>query len=131
VAVGDPTPDPVTTFPGSEAVEAGDLLTLDPNRPGVLTRATGAGDPGIVGIASDAAVELDGVERVTLVDSNYAVVKVDAGYGEIRPGDLLTSSYTPGHAMRAAEIVPGTIIGKALEPLQTGTGLIRVLVMPR
>ena len=49
----------------------------------------------------------------------------------IRPGDLLTSSYTAGHAMRAGEIIPGTIIGKALEPLQSGTGLIKVLVMPR
>jgi hypothetical protein len=123
--------DPTMTFPVAEAVEPGDLLVLDPDRPGLLVRAANAFDPGVVGIAAGAPVETDGVVRVTLVDGNYATVKADAGYGEIRPGDLLTSSYTPGHAMRAAEVVPGTVIGKALEPLQTGTGLIRVLVMPR
>ncbi|MCP3982718.1 MAG: hypothetical protein GY716_25790 [bacterium] len=57
--------------------------------------------------------------------------KVDAGYGAIRVGDLLTSSATPGHAMRADDPRPGTIIGKALEPLDTGTGTVKVLVMLR
>jgi hypothetical protein len=58
--------------------------------------------------------------------------KVDAGYGAIRPGDLLTVSPTPGHAMRAGDPAPqGTVLGKALEPMETGTGTIRVLVMMR
>lgn len=57
--------------------------------------------------------------------------KVDAGFGAIEPGDLLTTSPTPGHAMRAAEAAPGTIVGKALEPLESGIGVIRVLVMLR
>ncbi|MCP3982717.1 MAG: hypothetical protein GY716_25785 [bacterium] len=57
--------------------------------------------------------------------------KVDAGYGAIRKGDLLTSSATPGHAMRADAPRPGTIIGKALESLETGTGTVKVLVMLR
>ena len=55
--------------------------------------------------------------------------KVDAGFGPISPGDLLTTSPTPGHAMRSSEATPGTIVGKALEELETGTGVIRVLVM--
>ncbi|MCP3982719.1 MAG: hypothetical protein GY716_25795 [bacterium] len=57
--------------------------------------------------------------------------KVDAGYGAIRIGDLLTTSATPGHAMRADDPRPGTIIGKALEALDSGTGKVRVLVMLR
>jgi hypothetical protein len=57
--------------------------------------------------------------------------KVDAGYGAIRPGDLLTTSPTAGHAMRALESAPGTVLGKAAEALEAGTGSIRVLVMPR
>jgi len=57
--------------------------------------------------------------------------KVDAGYGAIVPGDLLTTSPTPGHAMRAGEPVAGTIVGKALESLDAGAGTIRVLVMLR
>jgi hypothetical protein len=58
-------------------------------------------------------------------------VLVDAGYGAIRVGDLLTSSPTPGHAMRAAEALPGTILGKAIGSLETGTGTVRMLVMAR
>jgi hypothetical protein len=57
--------------------------------------------------------------------------KVDAGYGAIQVGDLLTVSPTPGHAMRSDDAFPGTIIGKAMEPLESGTGMVRVLVMLR
>jgi hypothetical protein len=58
--------------------------------------------------------------------------KVDAGYGSIRVGDLLTVSPTAGHAMRAADPAPqGTVLGKALESLEAGTGTIKVLVMNR
>jgi len=58
-------------------------------------------------------------------------VKVDAGYGAIAVGDLLTTSPTAGHAMRADDPRPGTILGKALEPLDAGTGKVLVLVMLR
>jgi hypothetical protein len=57
--------------------------------------------------------------------------KVDATYGSIRVGDLLTASPTAGRAMRSADDAPGTILGKALEPLEAGTGTIKVLVMLR
>ncbi len=53
-------------------------------------------------------------------------VKVDAGFGAIRPGDFLTSSPTAGVAMRATE--PGIVIGTALEALDAGRGTIQVLV---
>jgi hypothetical protein len=56
---------------------------------------------------------------------------VDAGYGAIGVGELLTTSPTRGHLMRASEPTPGTIVAKALEPLAAGTGRIRVLVMLR
>ena len=59
------------------------------------------------------------------------LAKVDAGYGAIQVGDLLTTSPTVGHAMRADDPRPGTILGKALESLDAGTGLIKVLVMLR
>ena len=57
--------------------------------------------------------------------------KVDASFGPIRVGDILTTSPTPGHAMRATGDQPGTIIGKALQGLDEGTGKIRMLVMMR
>jgi hypothetical protein len=63
--------------------------------------------------------------------SGIVVCKVDAAYGSIQIGDLLTTSPTKGHAMRSIDHVPGTIIGKAIEPLDAGTGLVKVLVMMR
>jgi hypothetical protein len=63
-------------------------------------------------------------------------IKVDARYGAIRPGDLLVTSPTPGHAMVSKPLKvkgalmhrPGTILGKALAPLAGGTGEILVLL---
>ena len=55
--------------------------------------------------------------------------KVSAENGPIRPGDLLVTSSTPGHAMRDDRPEPGTILGKALGSIDFGTGLIEVLVM--
>jgi len=54
--------------------------------------------------------------------------KVSAENGPISRGDLLVTSSTPGHAMRAINPPPGTILGKALEPLDAGTGVIQMLV---
>jgi hypothetical protein len=59
--------------------------------------------------------------------------------GPIERGDLLTSSSTPGHAMRASSVMldgqeiqrPGTIIGKAVGSLASGTGIIEVFVTTR
>ena len=58
----------------------------------------------------------------------FKAIKVDASYGAIHPGDLLVSSPNPGYAMRADNPAPGTIIGKALGSLESGTGTIPVLV---
>jgi hypothetical protein len=65
--------------------------------------------------------------------------KVSAANGPIKPGDLLTTAKTPGYAMKAKPVVirgiaiypTGAILGKALQPLKAGRGLINVLVEPR
>jgi hypothetical protein len=54
--------------------------------------------------------------------------KVSAENGPIMPGDLLVTAATPGHAMFDENPRVGTVIGKALEPLESGRGVIRVLV---
>jgi hypothetical protein len=56
--------------------------------------------------------------------------KVDADHGNVEVGDLLTTSPTEGHAMRADRVAAafGTVIGKSLQPLDQGRGLIAVLV---
>ena len=56
--------------------------------------------------------------------------RVDASDSPIEIGDLLTTSTRPGHAMKAVESSKafGAVIGKALEPLASGQGLIPILV---
>jgi hypothetical protein len=63
-------------------------------------------------------------------------VKVDATNAPIRVGDLLVTSDKEGIAMRSKPLDlggtpihrPGTLIGKALEPLDKGVGEILVLL---
>ena len=66
-----------------------------------------------------------GDDQVKVAHSGRVKVKVDAAYGSIAAGDLLVTSATPGFAMRSEPVKvgdvqmhrPGTLIGKALEPL--------------
>jgi len=55
---------------------------------------------------------------------------MDADQGAIRPGDLLTTSSTPGHGMKVTDHAQaqGAIIGKAMSALEKGKGLVLVLV---
>ena len=57
-------------------------------------------------------------------------VKATAENGPIRPGDLLTTASKPGYAMRCPDLslCEGALVGKALEALPQGEGLILVLV---
>jgi hypothetical protein len=76
-------------------------------------------------------------ETVKLALAGQVPCKASAENGPINLGDLLTTSNTGGHAMKATPVSiggidvyrPGTIIGKALEPLSSGTGVIKVLVL--
>jgi hypothetical protein len=104
--LGSPTKPPVSSVDEGESDDAGSEAVLDREDP-----TSGA--------------------RAPVAFSGVVMCKVDAGYGEIQVGDLLTASATPGHAKRADDPQLGTIVGKALEPLGDGLGTIRVLVMLR
>jgi hypothetical protein len=131
--------DLATLMPVSGTVSAGDVLVIDTDMQGKLKLSGSFADPTVFGIvAAEPGVVLGAgqpgdrpSEEVPVTLSGVALCKVDAGFGSVRPGDLLTTSPTPGHAMRSDEPLPGTIIGKALEPLEHGTGLVRVLVTLR
>ena len=104
-------------------VEPGTVLAIDPHRPGVLRIADSPEDPAVFGVTlGEAGLVLDTggafpSEEATTVESErfevavavagVARCRVDAGYGSIRPGDLLVASPTPGRAMRAADPVRG------------------------
>ena len=88
---------------------------------------SGAGDykPGIV---LDKRPSQRQRQPLALLGKVYC--KVDARYGSIAIGDLLTTSATAGHAMKADEPLRsfGAVIGKALRPLEAGQALIPILV---
>jgi hypothetical protein len=91
---------------------------------GVVSAAPGI----ILGVAGDAKEQIATTGRVK--------VRVDARTSPVVVGDLLVTSTTPGMAMRSKPMEiggesfhkPGTIIGKALEPLEGGVGEILVLL---
>jgi hypothetical protein len=88
---------------------------------------SGAGDykPGLI---LDRQQAHDDRVPVALVGKVYC--KVDAQYAPIEVGDLLTTSSTLGHAMKADDPLKafGAVIGKALQGLQSGQGLVPILV---
>lgn len=111
----------------SEPVRGGELLAIDPQDPERVRRAEGVGDPRFVGVAgADSAGD-----EVALATTRIVRVLADGSFGAIAPGDLLTTSPSPGLAMRAVDPEPGTVFGRALDALESGTGEIRALWMPR
>ena len=67
-------------------------------------------------------------DEIPLAVIGIVPCKGSAENGPIAVGDLLVTSGTPGHAMRDSDPAIGTVLGKALEPLAGGTGVIKVIV---
>jgi hypothetical protein len=122
-------------LPAVEGLEPGDVLVIGPD--GKLDRSTQVCQPTVVGVYSTqpgflggASEDADLSGKIPLAVIGVVPVKASAENGPIRPGDLLATSGTPGHAMRAGPNPSvGTVIGKALERLDGGTGVIQMLVM--
>ncbi len=125
---------------GKASVVPGTIVSIDPQVAGKLAVSTEAYDRRVAGIVSGAGGVRAGVlmgQSGSIADGEYPVAlsgrvyaRADASSGAIRPGDLLTTSSRAGHAMRVADHAraPGAIIGKAMTPLDEGTGLVLVLV---
>ena len=121
--------------------EPEDVLVISLDRPGGVEKCSQPYDGLVVGVYSTRpgflGADKEGVTEVAADEVPVAVlgivpVKVTDENGPIQPGDLLTTSSTPGHAMRCAglELCFGRTLGKALEGLPAGqsTGVIQVLV---
>ncbi len=116
----------------AETVEAGELLASEPTRPGVYLRARQLADANVVGIVLGNSGQVWTGQAPLALAGAIVACRVDATRAPIEHGDLLIASDLPGMAM-AAGAAPklGTVVGKALESLTSGTGTIRVLVMSR
>ena len=132
VVAGPVFPPNTTPIQVAVTVVSGDVVANDPNRPGELRPASAPSDPGVVGIVAGAAGTTWSDKAPLALAGTVVLCRVDASFGAIAPNDLLAASSTPGFAMRAGDNPrQGTIVGKALEPWEAGTGTIRVLVMSR
>jgi len=120
-----------------EKISPGTVLIIDQDNPGKLTISKTSYDTKVAGIVSGANNLPSGVKLgggnfdfdVALAGRVYC--NVDATECEIKPGDLLTTSSLPGHAMKVNNynLAQGAILGKAMEGLEKGkTDQILVLV---
>ena len=118
-------------------IEPGTVMVIGPD--GLLRRSEEAYDTRAAGVVAGAGtyrpgIVLDGHEtgecRLSISLVGKVFCKVDSRYADIGVGDLLTTSPTPGHAMKATDPTQafGAIIGKSLRPWEDGPGLIPILV---
>lgn len=122
-----------------EGIPKGSVVVIDDQQPGKLKLSTRAYDTRVAGIVSGANGVNPGISlrQVGVLDvgdevslSGRVYVLADASGGAIRPGDLLTTSDRPGHAMKVSDFsrCQGAVIGKAMGGLSDGTGMVLVLV---
>jgi hypothetical protein len=120
------------------APEPGTVMVLDQDGE-ALRQSTTAYDARVAGIVCGAGPFRPGIildrrpsdrDRVPIALMGKVYCKVDASNEPVQVGDVLTTSATPGYAMRATdrERAFGAVIGKALAPLSAGRGLVPVLV---
>lgn len=123
-----------------QPIKPGMVVCIDKENPGELIVNSTAYDRTVAGIISGAG----GVESGILIGQDGSIANgdtpvaltgrvycwADASNGSIEPGDLLTTSNTYGHAMKVSDytMAQGAILGKAMASLETGRGLVLVLV---
>jgi len=122
---------------GAVKAEPGTVMVL--GNEGVLSESYQAYDKRVAGVISGAGNYKPGIvmdkqqtsgNRQPVALMGKVFCKVDAQFGAIEVGDLLTTSPTPGHAMRTSDPFRafGAVIGKALRTLAEGQGLIPILI---
>ncbi|HVF50760.1 MAG TPA: hypothetical protein VNA19_11770 [Pyrinomonadaceae bacterium] len=125
--------------PSVQKLNAGTVVILDIGHNNHVTASTSAYDTRVAGVVSaqpGLTLGEAGEGKALVATTGRVKVKVDATRAPIRVGDLLVTGETAGVAMRSQPLDlggvpihrPGTLIGKALEPLEKGTGEILVLL---
>jgi len=121
----------------ADLVEPGTVMVLGDG--GILLPSDSSYDKRVAGVISGAGDYKPGIvldkqedqpDRKPIALMGKVYCKVDASYASIATGDLLTTSPTLGHAMKATDPQKafGAVIGKALRPLVEGQSLIPILI---
>jgi hypothetical protein len=125
--------------PTTQKLQPGTVVVLDTERANHVSASTSAYDTRVAGVVSaqpGIALGEAGEGKALVATTGRVKVKVDATRAAIKIGDLIVTSDAEGVGMKSEPIAiggrqihaPGTIIGKALEPLDKGTGEILVLL---
>lgn len=125
--------------PANHAIPAATVVVLNPRKSNHVMASMQAYDTRVAGVVSaqpGLTLGEAGANKVLVATTGRVKVKVDARKAPIHVGDLLVTSDQAGMAMRSTPLElggaqihrPGTLIGKALEPLERGTGEILVLL---
>ncbi len=125
--------------PSSEKLSAGTVVVLDSTKSNHVVASTKRYDSRVAGVVSlqpGIALGEEAEGRVLVATTGRVKVKVDATEGPIEIGDLLVTGDKGGSAIKSVPVNvggvqihrPGTLIGKALEPLAKGQGEILVLL---
>ncbi|MDQ3024730.1 MAG: hypothetical protein M3R04_10200 [bacterium] len=125
--------------PSRQLLSAATVVVLDPSHTNHVLASATPYDLRVAGVVSaQPGISLGerGEGKLLIATTGRVRIKVDATRAPIMIGDLLVTSGIEGFAMRSDPLDfhgvrlhrPGTIIGKALEPLAKGTGEILVLL---
>ncbi len=125
--------------PADQQLAAGTVVVLDKSKSNHVMSSSKSYDQRVAGVISaQPGIMLGerGDDKVLVATTGRVLVNVDATNGPIEIGDLLVTSDREGVAMKSQPVEiggvqihrPGTLIGKALEPLASGTGKILVLL---
>jgi len=125
--------------PATHDLAPGTVVILNPNKNNEVMPSGSPYDTTVAGVVSaqpGLSLGVGGEGKEQIATTGRVKVRVDARKGAIHVGDLLVTSDIPGTAMRSEPMEingrkfhqPGTILGKALEPLNDGTGEILVLL---
>ena len=139
VTCGGDYAESVDVMGGRTNYEPGDLLVIDPQAPGrflksaepysTLVAGIYSTKPGTVGRRETSYAKTD-TTAVPMAMMGIVPTKVTAENGPIKTGDLMVTSSMVGYAMRGTDRsrLTGAVVGKALGSLDSGTGMIEVLV---
>jgi len=116
--------------------EPGDVLVISAVADRAVALASEPFATAVIGVYSTEPALLAGapdtddpLAGVPVAITGIVPCKVSAENGPIHRGDLLVTSSTPGHAMRAGDNPPqGSVLGKAMGEMKEGTGVIQILV---
>ena len=127
---------------GKNIFEPGDVLVISPDAEGMTNTVTKADEPystkvaGVYSTKPGFIGNRQGINNagtgpeIPMAVLGFVPCKVSAENGSIKRGDLLVSSSTAGYAMRGTDRLKmiGSIVGKALDNLESGQGVIDILV---